>query len=111
MPNYEYACTSCGEHLEVFQKFTDKALTVCPQCSGQLRKVFSPVGVVFKGSGFYATDNRTSGKTSAALPAASASSDSDSSSSAESSSSADSTPKADASATSTSTSTPEAKVA
>lgn len=64
MPTYQYRCTSCGEDLEVVQKFTDAALTVCPQCDGELRKVFSPVGVVFKGSGFYATDSRSAKKTS-----------------------------------------------
>ncbi|HEU0213437.1 MAG TPA: FmdB family zinc ribbon protein [Jiangellaceae bacterium] len=58
MPTYQYACTSCGEELEVVQKFTDDALTVCPVCAGRLRKVFSAVGVVFKGSGFYRTDSR-----------------------------------------------------
>jgi len=58
MPTYEYRCNSCGEHLEVVQSFSDKPLTKCPNCGGQLRKVFSPVGIVFKGSGFYKTDNR-----------------------------------------------------
>ncbi len=58
MPTYQYACTSCGEELELVQKFTDDALTVCPVCAGRLRKVFSAVGVVFKGSGFYRTDSR-----------------------------------------------------
>jgi putative FmdB family regulatory protein len=58
VPTYQYACTSCGEQLEVVQKFTDDALTVCPACTGRLRKVFSAVGVVFKGSGFYRTDSR-----------------------------------------------------
>lgn len=58
MPVYEYVCTECGEQLEVRQSFTDAALTVCPACSGRLRKVLSPVGVVFKGSGFYRTDSR-----------------------------------------------------
>jgi putative FmdB family regulatory protein len=58
MPTYEYACTECGEQLEVVQSFTDDALTVCPACQGKLRKVFSPVGVVFKGSGFYKNDSR-----------------------------------------------------
>ncbi|MFG1703758.1 FmdB family zinc ribbon protein [Nonomuraea sp. M3C6] len=60
MPTYQYACNDCGEQLEVVQKFTDDALTVCPNCQGNLRKVFSAVGIVFKGSGFYRTDNRTS---------------------------------------------------
>jgi putative FmdB family regulatory protein len=58
VPTYQYACTDCGEQLEVVQKFTDDALTVCPACDGRLRKVFSAVGVVFKGSGFYRTDSR-----------------------------------------------------
>ena len=58
MPTYQYVCTSCGGQLEVVQKFTDDALTVCPVCAGRLRKVFSAVGVVFKGSGFYRTDSR-----------------------------------------------------
>ena len=60
MPTYQYACTSCGEDLEVVQSFSDDPLTVCPSCEGALRKVFTPVGVVFKGSGFYKTDSRTS---------------------------------------------------
>lgn len=58
MPVYQYACTDCGEQLEVHQSFTDDSLTVCPNCSGRLRKILSPVGVVFKGSGFYRTDSR-----------------------------------------------------
>ena len=58
MPTYQYRCTACGEELEAVQKFTDPALTECPACEGALRKVFSAVGVVFKGSGFYATDSR-----------------------------------------------------
>ncbi|HEY3336949.1 MAG TPA: FmdB family zinc ribbon protein [Propionicimonas sp.] len=66
MPTYQYRCTSCDRELEVVQKFTDDALTDCPECDGNLRKVFNAVGVVFKGSGFYATDNRTKGKAGAA---------------------------------------------
>jgi len=58
VPTYQYACTECGEQLEKVQKFSDDPLTVCPNCSGRLRKVFSPVGIVFKGSGFYRTDSR-----------------------------------------------------
>jgi putative FmdB family regulatory protein len=58
VPTYQYACTECGERLEKVQKFSDDPLTVCPACSGRLRKVFSPVGIVFKGSGFYRTDSR-----------------------------------------------------
>jgi putative FmdB family regulatory protein len=60
VPTYQYACTSCGEQLEVMQRFSDDPLTVCPACGGTLRKVFSPVGIVFKGSGFYRTDSRKS---------------------------------------------------
>lgn len=62
MPTYQYRCTSCGRDLEVVQKFTDPALTECPTCQGELRKVFNAVGVVFKGSGFYRTDSRSDPK-------------------------------------------------
>ena len=58
MPTYQYACTDCGHAFEQFQSFSDDALTVCPECSGKLRKLFNAVGVVFKGSGFYRTDSR-----------------------------------------------------
>ena len=58
MPTYQYTCTECGEPLEAVQKFTDAPLAVCPACGGRLRKVFSAVGIVFKGSGFYRTDSR-----------------------------------------------------
>jgi putative FmdB family regulatory protein len=59
MPTYQYRCTECGHDLEAVQKFSDAALTECPNCGGTLRKVFNAVGVVFKGSGFYRTDSRT----------------------------------------------------
>ncbi len=68
MPTYDYACTQCEHAFEVVQAFTDDALTVCPQCGGRLRKVFGSVGVVFKGSGFYRTDSRSS-SSSSSLPA------------------------------------------
>jgi putative FmdB family regulatory protein len=58
VPTYQYTCTECGEPLEAVQKFADAPLTVCPACGGRLRKVFSAVGIVFKGSGFYRTDSR-----------------------------------------------------
>ena len=58
MPTYQYACTACDERLEVVQKFTDDPLTTCDVCGGSLRKVYSPVGIVFKGSGFYRNDSR-----------------------------------------------------
>ena len=60
MPTYQYQCTECGEDLEAVQKFSDSPLTECPTCNGRLRKVFSAVGIVFKGSGFYRTDSRSS---------------------------------------------------
>ena len=82
MPTYQYTCTECGEPLEAVQKFTDAPLTVCPACGGRLRKVFSAVGIVFKGSGFYRTDSRNG---SVAAPAAK--DDKEKSSSSESSSS------------------------
>jgi len=58
VPTYQYTCTDCGEPVEAVQKFTDEPLSVCAACGGRLRKVFSPVGIVFKGSGFYRTDSR-----------------------------------------------------
>jgi putative FmdB family regulatory protein len=64
VPTYSYACTECGNRFDVVQAFTDDALTTCEQCSGRLRKLFSSVGVVFKGSGFYRTDSRESSKSS-----------------------------------------------
>lgn len=60
MPTYSYACTACEHHFDTVQSFTDPSLTDCPQCSGPLRKLFSSVGIVFKGSGFYRTDSRAS---------------------------------------------------
>jgi putative FmdB family regulatory protein len=62
MPTYEYACKSCGEHLEVVQSFKDEALSTCPNCGGDLRKVFGSIGIAFKGSGFYKTDSRSGAK-------------------------------------------------
>jgi len=76
VPTYQYRCSECGNELEVVQKFTDDPLSVCDVCQGQLRKVYSAVGIVFKGSGFYATDNRTKGKSQAAKPAAATSGES-----------------------------------
>jgi putative FmdB family regulatory protein len=66
VPTYQYACTDCGDRSEVVQRFTDDPLTVCSACGGKLRKVFSPVGIVFKGSGFYRTDSRNASSTVAA---------------------------------------------
>jgi putative FmdB family regulatory protein len=66
VPTYQYACTVCGHRLEAVQSFTDEPLTECPECQGRLRKQFSAVGVVFKGSGFYRTDSRSSNKSGSA---------------------------------------------
>ena len=104
MPTYQYACTACGHQLEAVQSFADEPLTVCPACEGRLRKLFSSVGVVFKGSGFYRTDSRNEAKGStSAAPAKDGSSKSESkseskpestSSSAKSDSKSDSKPAA-----------------
>jgi putative FmdB family regulatory protein len=98
MPTYEYECQACHERVEAVQKFSDAPLTICPKCGGELRKVFSAVGIVFKGSGFYKNDSRSSAKspapaTSTTTPAPAASTD------------AGSAPAATPSTTSTSTST------
>lgn len=75
MPTYQYVCTECGGQIEAVQKFTDDPLTVHDDCGGRLRKVFSPVGIVFKGSGFYRTDSRK-GSSAPASAASSSSGDS-----------------------------------
>jgi putative FmdB family regulatory protein len=97
VPTYQYACTACGERLEAVQSFTDAPLTECPACSGALRKVFSAVGVVFKGSGFYKNDSRpkstsSSGTKTESAPAAATTGSSDSGSSTSSTPAASSTP-------------------
>jgi putative FmdB family regulatory protein len=76
VPTYQYVCTECGGQLEAVQKFTDEPLTVHEDCGGRLRKVFSPVGIVFKGSGFYRTDSRGKEPSSASTTASSSSKDS-----------------------------------
>ncbi|GAA5611626.1 FmdB family transcriptional regulator [Streptomyces platensis] len=111
MPTYQYQCTECGEGLEAVQKFTDDALTECPACNGRLKKVFSAVGIVFKGSGFYRNDSR--GSSSSSSPAKSAStsgttSSSDSSSSSSGSSDSKSSAPAAASSTGSSSGTSSA---
>ena len=58
MPTYEYECTKCRRHFERHQRIIDAPIETCPECGGQVRRVFHPVGVIFKGSGFYVTDNR-----------------------------------------------------
>jgi putative FmdB family regulatory protein len=76
LPTYEYACKACGHRLEAVQKFTDDALTVCPDCDGALRKVFGAPGIVLKGSGFYKTDTRAQDKRSSSDKTSSNGSDS-----------------------------------
>ena len=80
MPTYQYACTECGHSFEQFQSFSEDALTVCPECDGKLRKLFNAVGVVFKGSGFYRTDSRSTSSSTTPASTTSSSSAADSSS-------------------------------
>lgn len=105
MPTYQYACTACGHQLEAVQSFSEEPLTECPACEGRLRKLFNSVGIVFKGSGFYRTDSRSSGSdtttTTTSTPAKSESSSNGASDTASSGSSA-------STSTSTSTKTPAA---
>ncbi|MER6250894.1 MULTISPECIES: FmdB family zinc ribbon protein [Streptomyces] len=104
MPTYQYQCTECGEGLEAVQKFTDDALTVCPSCDGRLKKVFSAVGIVFKGSGFYRNDSRgaSSSSTPASKPSSSSSSSSTSTAAAAPAASSSSTSSSSSSSSSTS---------
>lgn len=64
MPTYEYECRECGHRVELFQKMTDDPITTCEKCSGSVRKVLFPIGIAFKGSGFYVNDYGKSGKAS-----------------------------------------------
>ncbi len=101
MPTYEYACRDCGEHLEVVQSFKDDALTVCPNCQGDLRKVFSAAGIIFKGSGWHIKDyggSKTSSSTTGTAGGDSGSGSGDTSSSGSSSDSSSSSTSAEKSA-------------
>jgi putative FmdB family regulatory protein len=84
VPTYSYACTECGDRFDAVQAFSDSALTTCAKCNGRLRKMFGNVGVVFKGSGFYRTDSRESGKKTSSGSSNGSSSESTSSSSSSS---------------------------
>lgn len=114
MPTYQYACTACGHQLEAVQSFTEEPLTQCPACEGRLRKLFSSVGIVFKGSGFYRTDSRSDAKGSANQDGA-ASKDSsaakDSTPAKESTSAKESKPAKEASSTGAGTSKPAGSAA
>ena len=77
MPVYEYRCRTCDHQFEIQQSFSDDALTVCPECEGELRKVFAPVGITFKGSGFYKTDSRSGSGGSSSSSTSSGSSSTD----------------------------------
>ncbi|MEV3859567.1 FmdB family zinc ribbon protein [Streptomyces sp. NPDC050095] len=104
MPTYQYQCTECGEGLEAVQKFTDDALTECPNCGGRLKKVFSAVGIVFKGSGFYRNDSRGSSSSSSPASTPSTSKSSSTSSDSKSTSSSSSSSSSDSKSSSTSSS-------
>jgi putative FmdB family regulatory protein len=105
LPTYEYACKACGHRLEAVQKFTDDALTVCPDCGGALRKVFGAPGIVLKGSGFYKTDTRAADKRSSSDKSSSNGSDaSKSDTKTETSTKSDSGSKSDSSKSESSTS-------
>ena len=110
MPTYEYACVDCGKHIEVVQSMSDPPLTVCAACGGRLRKVFAPIGIVFKGSGFYRTDSR--GKSATSKDGAAASNEtSTTKSSSDSSSSGSSDSSGSSKSDSASTSKPASKPA
>jgi putative FmdB family regulatory protein len=103
VPTYQYVCTECGGQLEAVQKFTDEPLTTHEACGGRLRKVFSPVGIVFKGSGFYRTDSRNGSSSSASSSSSSTPATSEKSASTTS----DKSDKSDKSSSSGSTESPK----
>ncbi|HHX48580.1 MAG TPA: FmdB family transcriptional regulator [Brevibacterium sp.] len=105
MPVYSYACKSCGHAFDIHQDFSDDSLTVCPECQGRLKKVFGAVGISFKGSGFYATDSRSSNSSTVSSSSSDSSKESSSSSTKESSSTSSSS---SSSSSSSAASTPAA---
>ena len=114
MPTYQYACTdaACGNQFELVQSFTDPAASECPVCQGPVRKVFSAVGVVFKGSGFYRTDSRAgAGAGSAGSKGSSKSSDSSSGAGSASKSDSSSSTGSSSSSSSSSSSTSSSSAA
>ncbi|MFJ4174750.1 FmdB family zinc ribbon protein [Microbacterium sp. NPDC089696] len=94
MPTYAYACRSCGHAFDAVQSFSDDALTVCPECGGELRKQYGSIGVTFNGSGFYRTDSRGGSGSGAAAKKDSSSSTSPASGTSSTASSSSSTPAA-----------------
>ncbi|MGV9824152.1 FmdB family zinc ribbon protein [Gordonia sp. NPDC003429] len=111
MPTYSYACTECDNKFDIVQSFSDDALTECPQCAGRLRKLFNSVGIVFKGSGFYRNDSRSTSSTSEKSSSADSSSSNSSSNDSKSSSDTKSSSKSADSSSSSSSSGTAAKSA
>lgn len=105
MPTYVYRCEQCNNHLEVIQKFSDAPLKVCPKCQGQLRRVIHASGIVFKGSGWYVTDSRSSSPTSKPAPKATDKTDAAKTEAAATTPAASDAPKSESSTASTSAST------
>lgn len=101
MPTYQYACKECGHRFEAVQSFSDASLTQCPECTGPLRKLYGAVGVIFKGSGFYRTDSRSSSSSSSSKSSTSSSSSSSSTSSESKSGSSASSSSSSSSGTTT----------
>ncbi|MDV7134341.1 FmdB family zinc ribbon protein [Williamsia muralis] len=108
MPTYSYACTQCDNRFDIVQSFSDDSLTECPKCAGKLRKLFNSVGIVFKGSGFYRNDSRSTTTSSESSSSDSSKSDSGSK---ESAPAAKSTDSGSSSSSSTSSSSTTAKAA
>lgn len=107
MPTYAYACSQCSHRFDIYQSFTEDALTTCPECSeSSLRKVFSSVGVVFKGSGFYRNDSRSSESSSSPAAKGESKNEGTSESKSESSSSSETKPAAKSSEKSGSSAAP-----
>ncbi len=103
VPTYDYRCNDCGETFEIWQSFSEDALTECPTCEGELKKVYSKVGISFKGDGFYKNDHGSSGKgSSSSSTSSSESTGSSSSSDTSSDSSSASSSRSDSSSSSSS---------
>ncbi|MCX2732034.1 FmdB family transcriptional regulator [Saccharopolyspora sp. NFXS83] len=105
MPTYQYACTECDHRFETVQSFSEDSLTECPQCTGRLRKLFNAVGIVFKGSGFYRTDNRSNSNSGSGSSSGSSSSGESKSSGSSSDSSSSSSSSSSSGSSSSSSST------